>query len=171
MVYNPDEVEKDFLEDEKEVMSDEFKNKKVETNMYKENTFHNYKIKLPKLKNKYSNSLLNIDKLHKYIGGDVWVCLWFRETSRWGNQVSFEYNRYSDGKLLNSDSNSGSLGRYFVESYFPIKLIPFIKKCLSVFERVIDDRKKNIIINKKDFQQLVDEKFKVEDDNGENKTI
>ena len=33
------------------------------------NTFHNYKIKLPVLENKYSHALLNIDNLHKFVGG------------------------------------------------------------------------------------------------------
>ena len=143
----------------------------IEISSYKDNTIHNYKIKLPidKYKTK-TESLLNIDKENNYIGGDVWLCLWFR-TGKMGNQISFEYNRFSNKKMYTKKSQNGSIGKYFIESYFPIEMIQFIKKGLLVFEKIIKERKKYIRISRNEFQELVDNEFNKEDDDGENKNI
>lgn len=121
------------------------------------NTFSNYKIKLPKVCGK-TESLLNVDKNHFYVGGDVWICLWFRD-GKMGNQISLEYNRFSNNDIYNSDSNGGSIGKHFVESYFPIELTPFIIKSLKVFQKIIGKKENDYITTLNEFRGIVEKEF------------
>ena len=105
---------------------------------YKERTFINYKIKIPEGKSK-SEALLNIEDKHYYIGGDVWICLWFRD-GKMGNQISLEYNRFTEEEIQISNSCGNSVGKHFVESYLPMENCSFLIKCLKVFNRIIEVR-------------------------------
>jgi len=142
-------------------------NEQIETLTFERNTIHNYKIKLPTKKfETKTEALLNIDNKNYYIGGDVWLCLWFR-TGRMGNQISLEYNRFSDEKLVESESHGNSIGKYFVESYFPIDMIPTIRKYLVVFERVIGKRNNNFIVSSEEFDRMVQKEFNKEEKDGD----
>jgi len=138
--------------------------------IYKTPSFHNYKLKLPKLKDKYTESLLNIDTLHKSIGGDVWLCLWFRRYALWGNQISLEYNRFSGEKLKDTPSSANSLGKFFIESYFPIELIPLVMKSLKIFQKIIGKRKNNVIVELWEFKKMIEKEFEQEETNGTKQT-
>ena len=134
-----------------------------ETIHWNRSTNINYKIKLPVVNGK-TEALLNIDKEHYYVGGDVWICLWFRE-GKMGNQISLEYNRFSEEEIIKSNSNGNSIGKFFVESYVSIELISFLKKSLNIFQKIIGKRENERYTTKEEFDMMVMEEFKEDDGN------
>jgi len=124
---------------------------------YERRTILNYKIKLPEVKGK-CEALLNTDNKHYYVGGDVWVCLWFRK-GKMGNQISLEYNRFSGEKCGENFSNGGSVGKYFVESYLPIELIPFVMKCFKIFQKIIGKYENEYKTTINEFSNFIKKEF------------
>jgi hypothetical protein len=76
-----------------------------------------------------------------------------------GNQISFEYNRFSNSPPQKNKSNGNSVGKYFIESYISMDLIPFIKKSLNIFQKVIGKRENNYITSFNEFKTMIGEEF------------
>lgn len=136
---------------------------------YQGEGFINYKIKIPEGKWK-TEALFNMEDKVNSIGGDVWICLWFREGTL-GNQVSFEYNRFSGDKMVTATPQRNSVGLSFAESYLSIDLIPFLKKSLNVFQKIIGKKENDYVTSLYEFKEMVIKEFGEKDGEKQTKII
>lgn len=115
-----------------------------------------YKIKIPEGYGKME-SIFNEGSKHKIVGGDVWlVCR--KGESKHGEQIYLEYN-WQHGNFENfeeKESNGNGKIKYFAESYVGINSIPFLMKCLMVFEEL---KNYNGFPEKYEYYQIVDRYF------------
>jgi len=114
-----------------------------------------YKIRLPPIE-KLESVFTHYNNFWA-IGGEVWFCLWFRESEN-GNQLSLEYNwGNSNPKNISKVERSNGItsGCVCVESYLPIELIPSIEKYLSVFKEIIKLKEEGKVVNNLEFEEMI----------------
>ena len=76
---------------------------------------------------------------------------------------SLEENHYTQ------EANGKSIGKTFCESYFPVELLPFVMKCLQIFQKIIGKYENGSTTTYNEFLNMFVEKFK--EDKNEQTTL